>query len=337
MILRRRFAATAAPTFTRFMTPVARQCIQQRLRRWRDVSVELESATQSEDVTRLRKEQSELMDMAHDAQELDRLETALAECTAVAADVSQEQEMRAMAIAEKDELLKQLHEVEDTIVAELLPEEEDLDATEIVLEVRAGTGGSEAQLFAQEIFGMYERHCTQHRTGWAFRVVSVAEGDVGGFREAIAVVTGPSVYRTLRFEGGVHRVQRKPLTDKTRVHTSTTTVAVLPAAPADVGMEIPETELVVETFRARGAGGQHVNTTDSAVRITHMPTGITVAIQDDRSQHKNRAQALKLVQAKVYEKRKIEQQAQRASSRRSMIGTGDRSEVIWATSCVLSH
>lgn len=173
---------------------------------------------------------------------------------------------------------------------------------------------------------MYEKYCGSN--GWKFRIMSVSDGDVGGFREATAVVEGDDCFARLRFEGGVHRVQRKPVTDRTRVHTSTTTVAVLPAAPEVENSDIPESELLVETYRARGAGGQHVNTTDSAIRVTHLPTGIVVAIQDDRSQHRNKAQAMQLIKAKVYDLRRTQLERERASSRRTMIGTGDRSERI---------
>lgn len=210
----------------------------------------------------------------------------------------------------------------------LLPREEGDDARELVLEVRAGTGGTEAQIFAQEVFSMYEKVAALR--GWSFRVVSTAEGDgtVSGFREAVAVVSGEEAYHELRFESGVHRVQRVPLTDKTRVHTSTATVAVLPAPPDNVQVTILDSELEIDTYRARGAGGQHVNTTDSAIRITHVPTGIVVTCQEDRSQHKNKAQAMKLLQAKVHAKRQAELEKERVTSRRSMIGSGERSERI---------
>lgn len=224
--------------------------------------------------------------------------------------------------------MARVSELEDDVIRLLLPREDGDDAQESVLEVRAGTGGTEAQIFAQEIFTMYEKVAALR--GWGFRVVSATEGDgtVGGFREAVAIVSGEDAYHDLRFESGVHRVQRVPLTDKTRVHTSTATVAVLPAPSDNVQITILDSDLEIDTYRARGAGGQHVNTTDSAIRITHVPTGIVVTCQEDRSQHKNKAQAMKLLQAKVHAKRQAELEKERVTSRRSMIGSGERSERI---------
>ncbi len=295
--------------------------------RFAKLKEQLETRTgHGEEVVRLMKQQTELEEVTGLITTLRQLEKTLEECEQIGRDAEQEEEMVRMAEEEKNSTLREIAEVEEALVQRILPPDKEENTTEVVLEVRAGTGGSEAQLFAQEVFEMYRHHCVEVR-GWKFRVVNVTSAEGGGYRDASAIVTGEGTYAELRLEGGVHRVQRKPVTDKTRVHTSTTTVAVLPTAQ-DVVIDIPETDLIIETTRSRGAGGQHVNTTDSAIRVTHIPTGVVVSIQDDRSQHRNRAQAMDIIRAKVFAIKKAEVDKERADWRRAMIGSGDRSERI---------
>ena len=207
----------------------------------------------------------------------------------------------------------------------LLPKDDDDDKNAIV-EIRAGTGGLEASLFCADLFKMYEKVCSKKK--WQLEVISISRSDAGGFKEVIFSVNGDDIYSYLKFESGVHRVQRIPKTEtQGRVHTSAATVAVLPEAE-EVDVDIKESELRIDVFRAGGPGGQSVNTTDSAVRITHIPTGVVVSQQDEKSQHKNKAKALKILRSRVYEAEKRKKDQERSSNRRSQIGTGDRSERI---------
>ena len=207
----------------------------------------------------------------------------------------------------------------------LLPKDEDDDKNAIV-EIRAGTGGLEASLFCADLFKMYEKVCSKKK--WQLEVISISRSDAGGFKEVIFSVNGDDIYSYLKFESGVHRVQRIPKTEtQGRVHTSAATVAVLPEAE-EVDVDIKESELRIDVFRAGGPGGQSVNTTDSAVRITHIPSGVVVSQQDEKSQHKNKAKALKILRSRVYEAEKRKKDLERSSNRKSQIGTGDRSERI---------
>ncbi|MBM4371467.1 MAG: peptide chain release factor 1, partial [Deltaproteobacteria bacterium] len=200
------------------------------------------------------------------------------------------------------------------------------DEKNIILEIRAGTGGEEAALFAADLFRMYTRYAERRR--WKVELLSAHETGLGGYKEIVVLISGDRVYSRLKYESGVHRVQRVPETEaQGRIHTSAVTVAVLPEAE-EVDVEINESDLRIDVYRSSGAGGQHVNTTDSAVRITHLPTGVVVACQDERSQHKNKAKAMKVLRARLLEARTAAQEAEMASDRRSQVGTGDRSERI---------
>ena len=235
-------------------------------------------------------------------------------------------EIRELAKAELPVLRERREALERELKRLLVPRDPN-DERNVILEIRAGTGGEEASLFAAELFRMYGRYAEQQ--GWRVDMMSASHTGLGGFKEVIALIEGRGVYSRLRFEGGVHRVQRVPVTEASgRIHTSTVTVAVLPEAD-EVDVQIDEVkDLRVDVYRSSGPGGQSVNTTDSAVRITHLPTGLVVACQDEKSQHKNKAKALKILRARLLERAQAEQQAEVAESRRSMVGTGERSERI---------
>ncbi len=234
-------------------------------------------------------------------------------------------DMKSMAESELLALTKKLPELERAIQLQLLPKDE-ADEKNAILEVRAGTGGDEAALFAAVLFDMYKRYAAVK--GWKFEVMDFSESDLGGLKEASASITGRNVFARLKFESGVHRVQRVPETESQgRVHTSAATVAVLPEAE-EVDININESDLKIDVYRASGAGGQHVNKTESAVRITHLPTGTVVAMQEERSQIKNRAKAMKILRSRIYENERSKLASTRAADRKTQVGSGDRSERI---------
>jgi peptide chain release factor 1 len=234
-------------------------------------------------------------------------------------------ELRELARSELPALEARLAELDAALKQLLLPKDPN-DERNTVLEIRAGTGGDEASLFAAELFRMYTRYA--ERQGWRVEALSSSPTGLGGFKEVIALVQGKGAFSRLKFEGGVHRVQRVPVTEtQGRIHTSAVTVAVLPEAE-DVEVELADKDLRIDVYRSSGPGGQSVNTTDSAVRVTHLPTGLVVTCQDEKSQHKNKAKALKILRARLLERARSEQQSEIAASRKAMVGSGDRSEKI---------
>jgi peptide chain release factor 1 len=238
---------------------------------------------------------------------------------------SEDSDLKELARAEIPELESEVKELADELHRLLVPRDP-LDDKDAMIEVRAGTGGEEATLFASELLRMYTRYAERH--GWRIELIDVSPSDAGGVREAVALVHGDGAFGVLRHESGVHRVQRVPQTESQgRIHTSAATVAVLPEAE-EVDVEIDENDLKIDVFRSSGPGGQSVNTTDSAVRITHVPSGVVVQCQDEKSQHKNKAKALKVLRSRLLDRRIAEQQAERAQSRKAQVGTGDRSAKI---------
>jgi peptide chain release factor 1 len=234
-------------------------------------------------------------------------------------------ELREMARAELPELERRQEELTQRLRALLLPKDPN-DEKNVILEIRAGTGGEEAALFAGALFRMYSRYADAKR--WRVEVMSASESDAGGFKEVIAMISGQRVYSRLKYESGAHRVQRVPETEaQGRIHTSACTVAVLPEAE-DVDVDIDPSDLRIDVYRASGAGGQHVNKTESAIRITHVPTGVVVTCQDEKSQHKNKAKAMKILQSRILDSMIAEQNARTAADRKSQVGSGDRSERI---------
>jgi peptide chain release factor 1 len=270
---------------------------------------------------KLSTEYAELEPVVQAINELEKARMEKADLEEMLADP----EMKAMAAEDLKALEARMPELEQKIRMALVPKDED-DSKNAILEIRAGTGGDEAALFAADLFTMYRGFAA--RQGWTINVISASENDLGGYKEIIAEVSGRNVFSMLKYESGTHRVQRVPKTESGgRIHTSAATVAVLPEAE-EAEVHIEDKDLRIDTYRSQGAGGQHVNTTDSAVRITHLPTGIVVEMQDERSQHKNRAKAMKILATRIYDAQRQKLADERAQDRKSQVGSGDRSERI---------
>jgi peptide chain release factor 1 len=275
--------------------------------------------------SKLSREHAELAPVVEAIEAYKKLLNDLEDAEEILADPESDRDMREMAEAEKYDIQDKLPEAERQMKLMLIPKDT-ADTKNAILEIRAGTGGEEAALFAADLYRMYQRYAEGR--GWKFEQMDASENDLGGFKEVIVNVSGTDVFARLKFESGVHRVQRVPVTEGGgRIHTSAATVAVLPEAE-EVDIKIDPKDLRIDTYRSQGAGGQHVNTTDSAVRITHIPTGVVAASQEAKSQHKNKEKAMKMLMSRLYDQERESKDSERAADRKSQVGSGDRSERI---------
>ena len=307
------------------MTSLPTARLDQLVARHAEIEAALAAGADGEEYVRLGREFSELSPVVEQVRALRTAERDLDGARELLADSQSDPEMKALAEAEVERLDARIAELAVAVRLALLPRDA-MDERGVILEVRAGTGGDEAALFAGDLFRMYGRYAAEK--GWSVEVLSESEGTMGGYKEIIAAVHGKGAYARLKFESGVHRVQRVPATEASgRIHTSAATVAVLPEAE-DVDIDINEADLRIDVFRAQGAGGQHVNKTESAVRITHLPTNTVVAVQDERSQHRNKARAMALLRARLLDEERQKKEAGRAAERKGQVGSGDRSERI---------
>ena len=289
------------------------------------VSGRLNEASDGETIVQLSREIAELDPVVAEIRSLEETRGELEGIEAMLNEPGLDAEMRTLAEEERAENLARLESLEKSIRIALLPKDA-ADEKGAILEVRAGTGGDEAAIFAGDLFGMYRRYADLN--GWSLDVISESEGTMGGYKEIVAEVAGRGVFAKMKFESGVHRVQRVPATEtQGRIHTSAATVAVLPEA-SEVDVEILDSDLRIETMRSQGSGGQHVNKTESAVRITHIPSNIAIVVQEERSQHKNKAKALATLRSRLYDIQRQRLDKERAADRKSQVGSGDRSERI---------
>jgi len=307
------------------LTVLPQQKMDALLARHALVESELASGLAADAYVKLSREFAELTPVVEVIKAYRSTEKEIAELSALVDDSGTDAEMRKLADIERRELQERMESLTQQIRLALLPKDA-MDDHNAILEIRAGTGGDEAALFAGDLFRMYERYAAKQ--GWRTEILSLSEGTKGGFKEIVAEVQGRGVFAKLKFESGVHRVQRVPDTEASgRIHTSAATVAVLPEVE-DVDIHINESDLKIDTMRAQGAGGQHVNKTESAIRITHVPSGIVVFVQEERSQHKNKSKAMTMLRAKLYDVEKTKRDSARAADRRGQVGSGDRSERI---------
>jgi peptide chain release factor 1 len=295
------------------------------LARHAEVAAALSGQHNSDSYVKLSREFSELEPVIESIRAYRAASRELADLEALTGDPATDSEMRALAEGEKSALQERRDRLAQQVRLALVPKDA-MDERNVILEIRAGTGGDEASLFAGDLFRMYERYAAKQ--GWKVEVVSASEGTAGGYKEIIAEISGRGPFAKLKFESGVHRVQRVPNTEtQGRIHTSAATVAVLPEAE-EVDIKINDADLKIDTMRSSGAGGQHVNKTESAIRVTHMPSGVVIYVQAERSQHKNKAKAMGMLRAKLYDMERSKLDSERAAERKGQIGSGDRSERI---------